>query len=95
MLFNGIDVRTAAGRLGHARASTTLDVYAHYPALADQTASTTLAGLLPRPPVFFGWDFHGDTFGRRENISPRGIDTRPPADLPAKPGRPMTARFPA
>ena len=35
-----------AGRLGHARASTTLDVYAHYTALADQTASTTLAGLL-------------------------------------------------
>jgi integrase len=46
MLLNGIDVRTAAGRLGHARASTTLDIYAHYTQPADQRASDTLAGSL-------------------------------------------------
>jgi len=46
MLLNGIDVRTAAGRLGHARASTTLDIYAHYTQPADQCASDTLAGCL-------------------------------------------------
>lgn len=46
MLLNGIDVRTAAGRLGHARASTTLDIYAHYTQPADQRASTTLANSL-------------------------------------------------
>jgi integrase len=46
MLLNGIDVRTAAGRLGHARASTTLDVYAHYMQPADQRAAITLAGSL-------------------------------------------------
>ncbi len=46
MLLNGIDVRTAAGRLGHARASTTLDVYAHYTQPADERASVTLAGSL-------------------------------------------------
>jgi len=46
MLLNGIDVRTAAGRLGHARASTTLDIYAHYTQPADQRASTTLADSL-------------------------------------------------
>ena len=41
-----IDVRTAAGRLGHARASTTLDIYAHYTQPADQRASETLANSL-------------------------------------------------
>ncbi len=46
MLLNGIDVRTAAGRLGHARASTTLDIYAHYTQPADQRASNTLANSL-------------------------------------------------
>ncbi len=46
MLLNGIDVRTAAGRLGHARASTTLDIYAHYTQPADQRASDTLANSL-------------------------------------------------
>ena len=46
MLLNGIDVRTAAGRLGHARASTTLDIYAHYTQPADLRASDTLASSL-------------------------------------------------
>jgi integrase len=46
MLRNGIDVRTAAGRLGHARASTTLDIYTHYTEPADQRASDTLANCL-------------------------------------------------
>ena len=46
MLLNGIDVRTAAGRLGHARASTTLDIYAHYTQPADHRASTLLANSL-------------------------------------------------
>jgi integrase len=46
MLLNGIDVRTAAGRLGHARASTTLDIYAHYAEPADRRASDTLANCL-------------------------------------------------
>jgi integrase len=50
MLLNGIDVRTAAGRLGHARASTTLDIYAHYTQPADQRASDTLANSL-KPPT--------------------------------------------
>jgi len=48
MLLNGIDVRTAAGRLGHARPSTTLDVYAHYTQPADRRASDTLAHSLDR-----------------------------------------------
>lgn len=48
MLLNHIDVRTAAGRLGHARASTTLDVYGHYTQPADQRAAHTLATILDR-----------------------------------------------
>ena len=46
MLVNGIDVRTAAGRLGHARASTTLDIYAHFTPVADQRAAVALADAL-------------------------------------------------
>ena len=45
-LLNGIDVRTAAGRLGHASASTTLDVYAHSSQPADLRAAGTLADSL-------------------------------------------------
>jgi integrase len=48
MLVNGVDVRTAAGRLGHARASTTLDIYAHFTPVADQRAASTLAVVLDR-----------------------------------------------
>jgi hypothetical protein len=36
----------AFGAVGHARASTTLDIYAHYTQPADQRASTTLADSL-------------------------------------------------
>jgi integrase len=46
MLLAGIDVRTASGRLGHARASTTLDVYAHYTQPVDRHAAATLADAL-------------------------------------------------
>lgn len=46
MLLAGIDVRTAAGRLGHARPSTTLDVYAHYTQPADRHAAAALADAL-------------------------------------------------
>jgi hypothetical protein len=48
MLLNGIDMRTTAGRLGHARASTTVDIYAHYTIPADQHAAATLADVLNR-----------------------------------------------
>ena len=49
MLLNGIDMRTTAGRLGHARASTTVDIYAHYTLPADQRAATILADVLNPP----------------------------------------------
>ncbi len=45
----GVDVRTVAGRLGHARASTTLDVYAHFLPARDREAAEILGALLDRP----------------------------------------------
>jgi hypothetical protein len=48
-----VDVRTVAGRLGYADASTTLRVYAHALQQRDQAAAEVLGGLLVRqlPPV--------------------------------------------
>lgn len=47
-LVAGIDVRTVAGRHGHANAATTLGVYAHFLAASDQNASAVMASLLPQ-----------------------------------------------
>lgn len=43
MLALGIDVRTVAGRLGHANAATTLKVYGHFQPPADRRASELFA----------------------------------------------------
>jgi hypothetical protein len=49
LLSNGVDLRTVAGRLGHAEGSTTLRFYAQFAQPADQAAanllSVQLAGL--------------------------------------------------
>lgn len=42
----GVDVRTVAGRLGHARASTTLDIYSHFLPERDREAAEILGALL-------------------------------------------------
>jgi integrase len=49
LLSSGVDVRTVSGRLGHATASTTLGVYAHFLQSADQAAADVLGSLLGRP----------------------------------------------
>ncbi len=46
LIAAGIDVRTVAGRLGHSRASTTLDVYSHWLPGRDQEAASVLGQLL-------------------------------------------------
>ncbi len=46
MLVAGVPVRTVAGRLGHANAATTLNVYAHVLESSDADAARVLAGLL-------------------------------------------------
>lgn len=42
----GVDVRTVAGRLGHASAATTLRVYSHFVPAADREAADLLGRML-------------------------------------------------
>jgi len=52
MLASGVDVRTAAGRLGHADSSVTLRTYAHVMEERDRDAAALLGALLvDRTPV--------------------------------------------
>jgi integrase len=46
LLSNGVDLRTVAGRLGHAEGSTTLRFYAQFAQPADQAAAILLSGQL-------------------------------------------------
>lgn len=46
MLAAGVPVRTVAGRLGHADAATTLNVYGHWIEASDQAAATVPGDLL-------------------------------------------------
>ena len=46
LLSNGVDLRTVAGRLGHAEGSTTLRFYAQFARPADQAAASFLSGQL-------------------------------------------------
>ncbi len=46
LLAAGIPVRTVSGRLGHANAATTLNVYAHFLAASDRQAATVMGDLL-------------------------------------------------
>jgi integrase len=50
LIGGGIDVRTVAGRLGHSRASVTLDVYSHLLAERDEVASALLGAVVHQPP---------------------------------------------
>ncbi|MGH8885227.1 MAG: site-specific integrase [Egibacteraceae bacterium] len=49
MLTRGVDLRTAAGRLGHGDGgTTTLRAYTHFLPAPDQRAAEILAGIVPR-----------------------------------------------
>lgn len=50
LLASGVPVRTVSGRLGHANAATTLNVYAHFVEASDRQAADVISGLLQRPP---------------------------------------------
>lgn len=49
LLGANLDVRTVAGRLGHANAATTLGVYAHFLQARDQDAADVIGALLDAP----------------------------------------------
>jgi integrase len=44
--YDCTDVRTVSGRLGHADASTTLDIYAHFVHHADERAASNIGTVL-------------------------------------------------
>lgn len=46
MLDAGVPVKTVSGRLGHARAATTLNVYAHFIPASDRAAANLMGDLL-------------------------------------------------
>lgn len=46
LLAAGVPVRTVSGRLGHANAATTLNVYAHFLEASDRQAADVIASLL-------------------------------------------------
>jgi len=46
LLTAGTDIRTVSGRLGHANASTTLNIYAHFVEHADEQAVAAIGRLL-------------------------------------------------
>jgi integrase len=50
MLANGADIRTVSGRLGHADAATTLNVYAHFMERADREAASAIGATLDGVP---------------------------------------------
>ena len=48
LIAQGVDILTVSKRLGHAKVSTTLDIYSHMLAKSDEKASDTLDNLLYR-----------------------------------------------
>jgi integrase len=54
LLAAGVPVRTVSGRLGHANAATTLNVYAHFLEASDREAAHVISGLLQRPAADAG-----------------------------------------
>ena len=50
LLAAGVPVRTVSGRLGHANAATTLNVYAHFLEASDRDAAAVIGSLLEDPP---------------------------------------------
>ncbi len=48
LIFSGMDIATVSKRLGHAKVSTTADIYTHILQKADETASDKLANIFLR-----------------------------------------------
>jgi integrase len=48
MLGAGIPVHVVAGRLGHARPTTTLNIYSHFIESGDRAAAEAMSGIIDR-----------------------------------------------
>lgn len=46
LILNGLDCATVSKRLGHAKISTTTDIYSHIMQKADKSAATALENIL-------------------------------------------------
>ena len=46
LISNGVDIVSVSKRLGHAKVSTTTDIYSHIMAKADEKAANVIDGLL-------------------------------------------------
>lgn len=56
-LVSGVDLRTVSARAGHARTSTTTDIYSHFIRNSDVHASQTLDNIFgPAPQMDFQWN---------------------------------------
>jgi integrase len=51
MLVAGVPIKTVSGRLGHANAATTLNVYAHFLETSDAEAAKVLSDILAEPEI--------------------------------------------
>ena len=71
LLAAGVPVRTVSGRLGHANAATTLNVYAHFLEASDREAADVIAGLLDTPSAE---QIH------KLDVAAMAADMRPPTD---------------
>jgi integrase len=60
LLAAGVPVRTVSGRLGHANAATTLNVYPHFLEASDREATEVIAGLLDTPSPLRPTTRHND-----------------------------------
>jgi integrase len=50
LYYNGFDSITISKRLGHAKVSTTTDIYSHIIKRADEKAADCIADVVLRPP---------------------------------------------
>lgn len=66
MLTAGVPVSVVAGRLGHARAATTLNVYSHFVEAGDQAAAETMGDILADSSQVDGQRMDSDTEGKAE-----------------------------
>jgi hypothetical protein len=89
MLGHGIAVVTVAQRLGHARASTTLNVYGHCIPGADLDAARFISGLIAAQPASSDEQPHAAM--PVDGGAPRRPDAVLPADIRTHGGQPMAS----
>ena len=73
----GVDVKTVSGRLGHARTSTTMDIYVHSLRSADSAASEALTKLLSGQDNGESQCNNGQNNGQSSDTTPSQTNKKP------------------